>query len=429
MMTAEGGMDIEELARTRPEALRRVHIDAMLGLRAFHVRELVGTLPQEAREGAADVLRRLYAMLQERDATLVEVNPLVVLEDGRVVALDAKVTVDDNALFRHEDIEAMKAAFPIDPVQARANDQDLQYVKLDGNVGIIGNGAGLVMSTLDVVAQAGARAANFLDVGGGASADQMATSLEVVLSDPAVKAVFINIFGGITRCDLVAQGVLGALERVEATVPIVVRLDGTNAEEGREILARGGPPADRRRVARCSKLPSEPPPSRTGRQHERPGRRRHETPRAGDHRARGDVPHAPEPLVRHAGRGGVTPGKAGQDVEGIPVFDTVADAVDETGANTAMIFVPPRFAGEAILESADAGVPLVVCITEGIPVKDMAYAHSYLRGRSTTLVGPNCPGVITPGVANVGIIPGEICAAGPGRSGESQRHARVSDRA
>ena len=148
----------------------------------------------------------MFALLQEQDATLVEVNPLVLLEDGRVVALDAKVTIDDNALYRHEDIEAMKAAFPIDPVQARANEKGLQYVKLDGNVGIIGNGAGLVMSTLDVVAQAGARAANFLDVGGGASADQMATSLEVVLSDPAVKAVFINIFGGITRCDLVARG-------------------------------------------------------------------------------------------------------------------------------------------------------------------------------------------------------------------------------
>jgi succinyl-CoA synthetase beta subunit len=199
-------------------------------------------LPQEAREGASDVLRRLYALLQEADATLVEVNPLVLLEDGRVVALDAKVTVDDNALFRHEDIEAMKAAFPIDPVQARANEKGLQYVKLEGNVGIIGNGAGLVMSTLDVVAQAGAKAANFLDVGGGASADQMATSLEVVLSDPAVKAVFINIFGGITRCDLVARGVLGALDRIEATVPIVVRLDGTNAEEGRAILADAAHP-------------------------------------------------------------------------------------------------------------------------------------------------------------------------------------------
>ncbi len=242
MMTAEGGVDIEHLARTRPEALRRLHVDAMLGMRAFHVRELTGCLPRAAREEAGDVVRRMYDLLQDRDATLVEINPLVLLEDGRVVALDAKVTIDDNALFRHEDIEAMKAAFPIDPVQARANEQGLQYVKLDGSVGIIGNGAGLVMSTLDVVAQAGARAANFLDVGGGASADQMATSLEVVLSDPAVKAVFINIFGGITRCDLVAEGIVAALDRVDAQVPLVVRLDGTNADAGRAILADAAHP-------------------------------------------------------------------------------------------------------------------------------------------------------------------------------------------
>jgi succinyl-CoA synthetase beta subunit len=242
LMTAEGGIDIEELARTRPEALRRVRIDPLLGIRPFHVRELVGTLPVAAWEGAGAVLRAMYQLLVERDATLVEINPLVLLEDERVVALDAKVTIDDNALWRHPDLEELGSQFPIDEVEARAKEKDLQYVKLDGNVGIIGNGAGLVMSTLDVVAQAGARAANFLDVGGGASADQMATSLEVVLSDPAVKSVLVNIFGGITRCDVVAQGVLEALDRVEARVPIVVRLDGTNAEDGRRILAEASHP-------------------------------------------------------------------------------------------------------------------------------------------------------------------------------------------
>ena len=242
MMTAEGGVDIEELARTRPEALRRIHIDPLLGLRAYHVRELVGTLPVEAWEGAAEAFRKMYELVVDRDATLVEINPLVLLEDDRVVALDAKVTIDDNALWRHADIAELAEQFPIDEVEARAKEQGLQYVKLDGDVGIIGNGAGLVMSTLDVVAQAGARAANFLDVGGGASADQMATSLEVVLSDPAVKVVLVNIFGGITRCDLVAQGILEALERVEARVPIVVRLDGTNAEDGRRILSEAAHP-------------------------------------------------------------------------------------------------------------------------------------------------------------------------------------------
>ncbi len=243
MMTSEGGVDIETLAHERPEAIRRVHVDPMLGLRSYHVRELVGVLPPEAREGAAQVLHKLFEMLWERDATLVEVNPLVLLEDGRVVALDAKVTIDDNALARQPDLADLKREFPIDPVEKRAKDAGLQYVKLEGEVGIIGNGAGLVMSTLDVVAQAGAKAANFLDVGGGASADTMATSLEVILSDPAVKAVFINIFGGITRCDVVANGVLEALGRVEATVPLVLRLDGTNAEEGRRIIAEANHPA------------------------------------------------------------------------------------------------------------------------------------------------------------------------------------------
>jgi succinyl-CoA synthetase beta subunit len=243
LTTAEGGVDIEELARSRPGAIRRVEIDPGIGLRAYHVRELLEALPAGAREGAADVTRKAYRLMKELDATLVEINPLVQLEDGRVVALDAKVTIDDNALFRHPDLEALRSAFPIDPVEARAKEKGLQYVKLEGDVGIIGNGAGLVMSTLDVVAQAGARAANFLDVGGGASADQMATSLEVVLSDPAVRSVLINIFGGITRCDVVAEGVLGALERVRPEVPIVVRLDGTNAAEGRKILADADHPS------------------------------------------------------------------------------------------------------------------------------------------------------------------------------------------
>jgi len=242
MLTAEGGMDIETLARERPEALRRVHVNPGLGLRAWHLRELVGVLPVDARDGASQVLRAMWSVVQEADATLVEINPLVQLEGGEVVALDAKVTVDDNALFRHPDLEALQDAFPVDPVEKRAKDADLQYVKLDGSVGIIGNGAGLVMSTLDVVAQAGGRAANFLDIGGGASAEKMATSLQVILSDPSVRCVFINIFGGITRCDVVAEGILEALKQVEATVPIVVRLDGTNAEEGRRILAEAAHP-------------------------------------------------------------------------------------------------------------------------------------------------------------------------------------------
>jgi succinyl-CoA synthetase beta subunit len=237
MTSSEGGIDIEEVAATHPDAIRRASIDPLLGLRPYQTRRLVGGFPDQARQGASDLLERFYAVLIESDATLVEVNPLALLGDGRVVPLDAKVTLDDNALSRHPDLAEYAKAFPLEPTEARAREHGLQYVKLDGQVGIIGNGAGLVMSTLDVVEQAGGAAANFLDVGGGAGAEVMATSLEVILADPDVRSVLVNIFGGITRGDLVARGILEALERVEATVPIVVRLDGTNAEEGRRILA------------------------------------------------------------------------------------------------------------------------------------------------------------------------------------------------
>ena len=243
MVAAEGGVDVEELARTRPDALRRLHVDPEIGLHPYHLRRLTSGLPPETRDVVENVLAGLYDVLIAEDATLVEVNPLVQLTDGRVVALDAKVTVDDNALFRHRETEMLRSAFHIDPVEFRAREAGLQYVKLDGEVGIIGNGAGLVMSTLDVVKQAGAAAANFLDIGGGASAESMATSLEVILSDPAVRSVLVNIFGGITRCDVVAEGMLEALRRVDPRVPIVVRLDGTNAEEGRRILEEADHPS------------------------------------------------------------------------------------------------------------------------------------------------------------------------------------------
>ena len=242
IVSSEGGMDIEQVARERPEALRRVHIDPLLGLHAYQVRYAVGHLSSEAREGAAAVLAKMHEVLATNDATLVEINPLALLTDGRVVALDSKVTIDDNALWRHPELEGLRATFPIDPVEARARDAGLQYVKLDGEVGSIGSGAGLVMATLEVVELAGAKPANFLDVGGGASAEVMAVSLEVILSDPSVRSVLVNIFGGITRCDVVAQGILEALERVVPTVQIVVRLDGTNAPEGRAILAEANHP-------------------------------------------------------------------------------------------------------------------------------------------------------------------------------------------
>src|SRR6266498_3708895 len=241
MASSQGGVEIEEVAAATPEAIVRVPVNPLVGLRPYHVNQLVfgAGFDERARKGAAEILARLYDVLLGADCTLVEVNPLVLTADGQVKALDAKVSLDDSSLFRHPDLEALRDTFAVDPQEQAAKERGLNYVKLDGWVGIIGNGAGLVMSTLDVVAQAGGKAANFLDVGGGASAETMASGLEVILSDPKVRSVLVNIFGGITRGDLVAQGILDALERLgdKLTVPLVVRLDGTNAEEGRRLLA------------------------------------------------------------------------------------------------------------------------------------------------------------------------------------------------
>ncbi|WP_409468370.1 ADP-forming succinate--CoA ligase subunit beta [Streptomyces sp. HC307] len=231
--SAEGGMDIEEVAATRPDAVARVHIDPAEGVtsaKAGEIAEAAGLPPQ-----TVDVLVRLWEVLIREDALLVEVNPLVRTRQGQILALDGKVTLDDNARFRQARWGAEGAEHD-DPLEAVAAAKGLNYVKLDGEVGIIGNGAGLVMSTLDVVAGCGARPANFLDIGGGASAQIMADGLTVILSDPAVKSVFVNVFGGITACDAVADGIVQALDTVQLTKPLVVRLDGNNAARGRVIL-------------------------------------------------------------------------------------------------------------------------------------------------------------------------------------------------
>ncbi|BBC31611.1 Succinate--CoA ligase [ADP-forming] subunit beta [Streptomyces graminofaciens] len=231
--SAEGGMEIEEVAATRPEAVARIPIDPVEGVtsaKAAEIAEAAGLPPT-----TVDVLVRLWQVLIREDALLVEVNPLVRTEQGRILALDGKVTLDDNAGFRQARWGDEGFARD-DPLEAAAAAKGLNYVKLDGEVGIIGNGAGLVMSTLDVVAGCGARPANFLDIGGGASAQIMADGLSVILSDPAVKSVLVNVFGGITACDAVADGIVRALEAVQLTKPLVVRLDGNNAVRGRAIL-------------------------------------------------------------------------------------------------------------------------------------------------------------------------------------------------
>src|ERR671931_323074 len=323
MLSRKGGMDIEAVADEDPDAIATVHIDPLLGFSDFYARRL-GFEAQIADDVVGRVgalLARLYETFVEEDALLVEVNPLLITNDRQVVALDAKVTVDGNALYRHPETAAMRNPSAEDPQEQMAHERGLTYVKLDGNVGILGNGAGLVMSTLDVVAQAGGSPANFLDAGGGAKAEEITSAVEVILSNAAVTAVLFNIFGGITRCDEVARGLIEAFAQIKPTVPFVVRLDGTNDVEGRALLA-------------------------------------------------------------------------------------------ETGANTAMIFVPPRFAADSILEAEDAGIALIVAITEGIPAHDELRVYNHLARGDSRLVGPNCPGILSPGKANVGIIPAQFFKEG-----------------
>jgi len=244
MLTTQGGVDIEEVADKTPEALAKLHVDPLVGFQPYQARWLCFTAgvtdPGEQKQ-VVDLVGKLYRAFVECDATLCEVNPLIVTPDGEMRALDSKFTVDDNALYRHPEIAEMRDLSAYPPEERAAREKGVTYVKLDGEVGILGNGAGLVMSTLDVIAQAGGRPANFCDLGGGGDAQGVVDALEVITADEQVRSILFNIFGGITRCDEVARGILEALGRMQIQDPIVVRLDGTNAEEGRRLLAEAAP--------------------------------------------------------------------------------------------------------------------------------------------------------------------------------------------
>jgi succinyl-CoA synthetase beta subunit len=244
MLSTKGGMDIEAVADEDPDAIARLHVDPLLGFQEFHGRRLAfeAAVDADVVRPVGAMLSKLYDVFVAEEATLVEVNPLIVTPERDVKALDAKVTLDDNALFRHPDNAELRDPSAEDPQERMAKERGLTFVKLDGNIGILGNGAGLVMSTLDVVALAGGSPANFLDAGGGSKADAITSAVEVILSNPNVKAVLFNIFGGITRCDEVARGLIEAFNQINPTVPFVVRLDGTNDVEGRRLLAEANLP-------------------------------------------------------------------------------------------------------------------------------------------------------------------------------------------
>jgi succinyl-CoA synthetase beta subunit len=244
MLTTRGGIDIEQVAEESPEALAKLHVDPLEGFQPYHGRRLIygaGIADAGEQKQVLSIIGKLYRCFVEQDAMLCEINPLVVTPDGVVKALDSKFSVDDAALFRHADVAAWRDTTAADPLEAFAREKGVTYVKLDGSVGILGNGAGLSMSTVDVVVVAGGRPANFCDLGGGGSAEGVVDALEVIARDAQVRSILFNIFGGITRGDEVARGILDALQRIDIQVPIVVRLDGTNADEGRQILADAAP--------------------------------------------------------------------------------------------------------------------------------------------------------------------------------------------
>ncbi len=416
MLSAEGGVEIEEVAATNPGAIALLHIDPVDGLSLEVARGWVdrAELDEPARAQAAQLLVDLYTCFTEGDCDLAEINPLILTPEGRVHALDAKVTLDDNATYRHPEWEEFTGGDVIDEREARAKERGLNYIGLSGSVGIIANGAGLAMSTLDVVNQCGGQAANFLDIGGGANADVMAAALEVINSDPAVRSILVNIFGGITRVDEVANGVFEALDRVDIGSPIVLRLDGTNAAAGREILA--GHLSDRL-VAEPTMIDASAP---CGRPCGRPVMSIFVDERTtvviqGISPTSQGLFHG----LRNRAYGtrvvaGTNPNRGGEEIEGIPVFATVAEAVEATGANASFISVPPKFAADAIIEAAAAGLPFVVCITEGIPAQDEALVYNQLVRDfpGTRLLGPNCPGIISPGKCNIGITSGDIAMPG-----------------
>ncbi len=300
MLSTKGGMDIEAVAEEDPEAIARLHVDPLLGFQAFHGRRLAfeAGVDADVVRPVGAMLTKLYDAFVAEEATLVEVNPLIVTPDRQVKALDAKVTLDNNSLFRHPENAELRDLSGEDPQERMANERGLTYVKLDGNIGILGNGAGLVMSTLDVVKGAGGEPANFLDAGGGSKADAIVSAVEVILSDPKVKAVLFNIFGGITRCDEVARGLIEAFEQIKPTVPFVVRLDGTNDKEGRALLAEANLPgvyAEATMDGAAAKVVELAAAARPGPRDEHPRRRAHAPGHDRHHRLGGHLPHAAQP--------------------------------------------------------------------------------------------------------------------------------------
>ncbi|MDU3835636.1 MAG: ADP-forming succinate--CoA ligase subunit beta [Enterobacter hormaechei] len=355
MASTEGGVEIEKVAEETPHLIHKVAIDPLAGPMPYQGRELAFKLGLEGKlvQQFTKIFMGLATIFLERDLALIEINPLVITTQGDLICLDGKLGADGNALFRQSDLREMRDQSQEDPREAQAAQWELNYVALDGNIGCMVNGAGLAMGTMDIVKLHGGEPANFLDVGGGATKERVTEAFKIILSDSNVKAVLVNIFGGIVRCDLIADGIIGAVEEVGVNVPVVVRLEGNNAELGAKKLADSG--------------------------------------------------------LTHLG---------------LPVFNTVREAVEATGATATVIYVPAPFCKDSILEAIDAGIKLIITITEGIPTLDMLTVKVKLDEAGVRMIGPNCPGVITPVECKIGIMPGHIHR--PGKVGIVSRSGTLT---